>query len=89
MNKMIRTGLLILLAVSMLLTTATAGEVIISEREKASRLADKVMEEKYGKALSVCLCLGVSKDRVSQCLQHPLWARSDSGSLHQSKLQSN
>ena len=48
MNKMIRTGLLILLAVSMLLTTATAGEVIISEREKASRLADKAMEEKYG-----------------------------------------
>lgn len=48
MNKLIRTGLLILLAVSMLLTTATAGEVIISEREKASRLADKAMEEKYG-----------------------------------------
>ena len=48
MNKMIRTGLLILLAVSMLLTAATAGEVIISEREKASRLADKAMEEKYG-----------------------------------------
>ena len=48
MNKLIRTGLLILLAVSMLLTTATAGEVIISEREKASRLADKALEEKYG-----------------------------------------
>ena len=48
MNKIIRTGLLILLAVSMMLTAATAGEVIISEREKASRLADKAMEEKYG-----------------------------------------
>lgn len=48
MNKMIRTGLLILLAVSLMLTTALAGEVIISEREKASRLADKAMEEKYG-----------------------------------------
>ena len=48
MNKLIRTGLLMLLAVSLMLTTALAGEVIISEREKASRLADKAMEEKYG-----------------------------------------
>ena len=48
MNRIFRSAFLLLLAVSLMLTTALAGEVIISDREKASRLADKAMEEKYG-----------------------------------------
>ena len=48
MKKMIRTGLGILLAFSLLLTAALAEEIVISDREKAIRAADKALEEKYG-----------------------------------------
>lgn len=48
MKQIIRTGLGMLLVLSLLLTAALAEGIVISDREKAIRLADKALEEKYG-----------------------------------------
>ena len=48
MKHMMKTCLLILLAIFLSLPAALGDGVVISEREKAIRLADAAMEEKYG-----------------------------------------
>ncbi len=48
MKRILKTGLLLLAVLALLLPAARAEEIIISEREKAIRLADKALEEKYG-----------------------------------------
>ena len=48
MKRILKTGLLILTVLALLLAAATAEGVVISDREKAIRLADQAMEEKYG-----------------------------------------
>ena len=51
MKTMIKTLLLVILAVS-LVSVSLAEEVTVSEREKAIRLADQALEEKYGITLA-------------------------------------
>ncbi len=48
MKQMIKTSLALLLALILMLTAALAEEIVISDREKAIRAADKALEEKYG-----------------------------------------
>ena len=48
MKHLMKTWLLLILTAALLLTAALAEESVLSEREKAVRLADKAMEEKYG-----------------------------------------
>ena len=48
MKRILKTSLLILAVLALLLSAALAENVVISEREKAIRLADQALEEKYG-----------------------------------------
>lgn len=48
MRHIMKTGLLFLLAAALLLSVSLAEVDVLSEREKAVRLADRALEEKYG-----------------------------------------
>ena len=48
MRHIMKTGLLFLLAAALLLSVSLAEGDVLSEREKAVRLADRALEEKYG-----------------------------------------
>lgn len=48
MKQIMRTGFLFVLAAVLLLSVSLAEGDVLSEREKAVRLADRAMEEKYG-----------------------------------------
>ena len=48
MKKILKTGILVLAVLALLLPAALAEDIVISERLKAIRLADKALEEKYG-----------------------------------------
>ena len=48
MKQILKTGILILTVLALLLPAALAEDIVISERLKAIRLADKALEEKYG-----------------------------------------
>ena len=48
MKQILKTGILVLTVLALLLPAALAEDIVISERLKAIRLADRTLEEKYG-----------------------------------------